>query len=399
VKLPNGGDSLTLLHGAIVNGYSMVTFKRPQLGVDELYDQHVYSDGQQSIIWAIGSLNSRKEIAYHRLRSKANIFIDFARNPQWNCPIPDLNASMHSNSMGNSSHSNSGKSFNINLAEKETLDQPMNQNSNLGPPISPDASQVDQTVLSEQGGVSPADDRAQASSSDQSGVPTEAGPPDSQDLQQQQSWFIPSIVCPIDRTFYAQVGPAGGPAKGLASIATSVWYINGLMVPELVVERGQVYRFIVEGGNDKTVASRRHPLYLTDSQEGGFNFKTDDERQRERLFGGVALRATDGQFVATAEGRLCEWRPTAQTASNPDLYQTFAAFQRTLTLSCAPGPAAVLKFQPDAQSPNELFYQCYTHRFMGGRIRVVDSCAQFMASHQTQGQTGPTERSSTNVSN
>lgn len=192
------------------------------------------------------------------------------------------------------------------------------------------------------------------------------------------AWFIPSIVCPSDRTFYAQIGPTGGVHRGLASVTPSAWYINGLMVPELVVERGQVYRFIVEGGNDKTTLSRRHPMYLTDSQEGGFNFKTDDERQRERLFGGVALRAADGQFVPTAEGRMCEWQTTEQTAPNPDVYQTFSSFQKTLNLQCSLGQASMLKFLPDATTPNELFYQCYTHRFMGGRIRVINSCAQFM---------------------
>lgn len=31
-RLQGGSDSLTLLHAAIVNGFSMVTFKRPQLG-------------------------------------------------------------------------------------------------------------------------------------------------------------------------------------------------------------------------------------------------------------------------------------------------------------------------------------------------------------------------------
>ena len=27
------------------------------------------------------------------------------------------------------------------------------------------------------------------------------------------------------------------------------WYINGLLIPEIHVERGQTYTFIVEGGN------------------------------------------------------------------------------------------------------------------------------------------------------
>ena len=348
-------DSLTLLHGAIVNGYSMVTFKRPQLGVDELLDQHVYSDGQQSIIWAIGVLNARQEIGYHRLRTNGNQFIDFARNPQWNCPIPDLNASMHTSAS---------------VLRGDASSQPLSS-----PPISSAASQLDQTIVAQQAPAARLEATAAATM-----LGTEAPPPAADSLD--QAWFIPSIVCPKDRTFYAQIGPTGGPRRGLASVASNAWFVNGLLVPELVLERNQVYRFIVEGGNDRTAAGgHRHPLYLTDSQEGGFEFKTDDERQRERLFGGVALRSNDGQLVPTAEGRLCEWRPSERTGSDPDQYQNFSSFQRTLSLQCAPGQPAVLKFAPDASTPNELFYQCYSNRFMGGRIRVVDSCNQFMASN------------------
>lgn len=70
----------------------MVTFKRPQLGVDEKLDQHIYSDGQQSVMWAIGPLNNRMEVSYHRLRTTGDMFVDFARTPKWNCPSPDQGA-------------------------------------------------------------------------------------------------------------------------------------------------------------------------------------------------------------------------------------------------------------------------------------------------------------------
>lgn len=360
-KLAGASDSLTLLHGAIVNGYSMVTFKRPQLGLDELYDQHVYSDGQQSVLWAIGTLNAQNEIGYHRLRARQNMFIDFARNPQWNCPIPDLNASMHGSSGGNAA------------------------------PISSAASQLDSTVMSSSASMaSPvADTRAAPAETAVSVEPDALEQP----TTTTDGWLVPPIVCPPERTFYAQIGPAGG-RKGYESLtggrpswSGQAWYINGLLAPELVVERNQPYRFVVEGGNEKTplgaataaTLARRHPFYLTDSLEGGFEFKTDDERQKERIFGGVALRG-DGQFVPTAEGRACEWRlasAAANSTTTPDSYATYAAFQRSLRLECAPGQASMLKFAPDAHTPDTLYYQCYTHRNMGWRIRVVDSCAQY----------------------
>lgn len=57
--------------------------------VDEKYDQHVYSDGPQAVVWALGPINGKGEVSYHKLRTKGDLFIDFARAPQWNCPKPD----------------------------------------------------------------------------------------------------------------------------------------------------------------------------------------------------------------------------------------------------------------------------------------------------------------------
>jgi hypothetical protein len=45
--------------------------------------------------------------------------------------------------------------------------------------------------------------------------------------------------------------PLGHPSWGIA------WYLNDLLIPELVVERGQTYSFIIEGGNDETQPARQ----------------------------------------------------------------------------------------------------------------------------------------------
>lgn len=42
----------------------------------------------------------------------------------------------------------------------------------------------------------------------------------------------------------------GHPSWGIA------WYLNDLLIPELYVERGQTYTFIVEGGDDQTQPAR-----------------------------------------------------------------------------------------------------------------------------------------------
>ena len=56
------------------------------------------------------------------------------------------------------------------------------------------------------------------------------------------------------------------------------WYINGTLIPELVVERGKTYTFIIEGGNDTNDLSNFHPFYISDSIGGGRLQNTEEER-------------------------------------------------------------------------------------------------------------------------
>ena len=42
-----------------------------------------------------------------------------------------------------------------------------------------------------------------------------------------------------------------------------------MLVPELVVQRGSTYTFIVEGGDNANSLMVYHPFYLTDSITGG----------------------------------------------------------------------------------------------------------------------------------
>ena len=56
------------------------------------------------------------------------------------------------------------------------------------------------------------------------------------------------------------------------------WYINGTLIPELIVERNKTYTFIVEGGTDPNALSNYHPLYITDSIGGGRLQNTQQER-------------------------------------------------------------------------------------------------------------------------
>ena len=50
----------------------------------------------------------------------------------------------------------------------------------------------------------------------------------------------------------------GQPGWGIA------WYINNTIVPELVVEIGRTYTFLIRGGNVSSDDANYHPFYITD---------------------------------------------------------------------------------------------------------------------------------------
>lgn len=163
----NSSDSVTLLHGAKVNGFTMITFKRPLVAVDDIYDQHVYSDGPQAIVWAIGSLNQRKEVSYHYNRvNRNNFFIDFTRKPKWNCPSPQTSGT----------------------EQPEKPDKPTSRTSEIETTSSNNNIENFRNV-------------------EVHDLNREVAPESSND---KNVWRVPPIVCPADRTFRVQVGPTGG---------------------------------------------------------------------------------------------------------------------------------------------------------------------------------------------
>ena len=241
-----------------MNGFTMITFKRPLVAVDDLYDQHVYSDGPQAIVWAIGSLNQRKEVSYHYNRvNRNNFFIDFTRKPKWNCPSPQISTADQPEKPDKSASRSS---------EIET-----NSNTNIENFRNVEVHDLNREVVPE-------------ASSDK------------------DVWHIPPIVCPADRTFRVQVGPTGGKRlrqlHGTEGWGVALW-IGGLMAPEIVVERGTTYNFIVETGNDPMHSSRKHPFYITDSSEGGFQHKSYEEQIKESEYRSLMLKFIGFVLVLT----------------------------------------------------------------------------------------------------
>ena len=368
--------------------------------VDEVWDQHVYSDGQQSVVWAIGPLNDRKEVSYHRINSAGDVFVDFARTPKWNCPTPDSDTPLAQTTTTTTSTTTTAAPITRSRTRSTTplppivvVNQPRNQPVSriFSPPAVPVPSRAHHnhdhpthrptsTRTSSRGSNRAA---SRSSSSPSSSAHLDDGTVGSATSKTDGAWEIPPIICPADRTFRAQIGPTGG-KKGYQSITGRVgwgiaWYINGLLVPELVVQRGKTYTFIVEGGNDPVHSARRHPLYITDNPEGGYDYRTDEERAQQKIFAGAALRS-DGQIIPTSEGRLCEWKRDTRGSSSADDYKDFFSYQRTLNLQCQAGKGAIMRWTPDSSTPDVVYYQCWTHRLLGWKIRVVDSCDNLASS-------------------
>jgi len=193
----------------------------------------------------------------------------------------------------------------------------------------------------------------------------------------QGGWTIPPIPChePEDGVFDVTIGPTGG-EQGYKAITGQVgWgialYVNGLLIPEIHVVRGRQYTFLVNTGHNPANPAKTHPLYITDDPEGGYADKTPRQRQSVRVFAGVEVSA-GGEPTATATGRLCEYK--RDPASFGSSSASFAQYQRNLDLQCEPGQPGVLTWVPDAATPDLVYYQCYTHRNLGWKIHVHDSC-------------------------
>ncbi|XP_018334814.1 uncharacterized protein LOC108743722 [Agrilus planipennis] len=190
-------------------------------------------------------------------------------------------------------------------------------------------------------------------------------------------WTIPQIQCyePEDGVFYAQMGPAGG-RKGYSAITGHVgwgiaWYINGLLIPEINVVRGKTYTFVTEGGDDENFNAKYHPFYITDDPIGGYAYKTAEERKTVHIFAGAA-QLDNGTVIPTGTGRLCHW--TYKGDLDSDDYPSFGAFQRNLELKCEQGEPGFVQWTPTKMTPDTVYYQCFSHRYLGWKINVLDSC-------------------------
>ncbi|XP_053947479.1 protein Skeletor, isoforms D/E isoform X1 [Anastrepha ludens] len=374
VNIENGTNSIRLLNAAWVNGYSIVTYQR-SLQSNSKFDVPILVNASQAIVWGIGPLNERNEASYHTHFTRFSTHIDFGRQPIWNCPSPegakpdndsDEDKAVDIQNVGFQGYppSNVGTSTTLSIKKNDEFEEEFYNNRSQAL-HSPNRRQE---------------------STHQRQRPHSRPVPTPKPSSTSGAWDIPAIQCyePEDGVFYAQMGPTGG-KHGYSAITGHVgwgisWYINGLLIPEIHVVRGKTYTFVVEGGIDADIPAKYHPFYITDDSVGGYEHKREEEKKAVRIFAGVH-RTRSGQLTPIGIGRLCNWTPDADGPSADD-YQSFGAYQRTLTLKCDPGEPGVITWTPDRNTPDTVYYQCFTHRYLGWKIHVHDSCddSRFSAS-------------------
>ncbi|CAH1121732.1 unnamed protein product [Ceutorhynchus assimilis] len=176
-----------------------------------------------------------------------------------------------------------------------------------------------------------------------------------------------------DNTFYVKIGPTGG-NKGYPKITGMpswgiCYYINDKLIPELTVERGQTYTFVVEAGESSSNPARFHPIYITDSNEGAYAQLSKDKQRKQQIYAGVGYGA-DGKAYPMTTGRYCEW--THKSIDKSAESDTFEDFMKTLRLECDEGEPAYLNWTVPMDAPDLLYYQCFIHSNLGWKIHIVD---------------------------
>jgi len=182
----------------------------------------------------------------------------------------------------------------------------------------------------------------------------------------------PQSVIENEHIFRAQIGPAGG-SRGYTAITGEqswgiAWWINGLLIPEIHVRRGQNYTFIVEGGNDPSRQARYHPFYITNNREGGGGQEPALLRSpNHQVYAGIDFRSGFPD-PSPGTGRYCEWKH--KTVDVAEMVSSLEEYKRTLYLDCEEGQFGLFTWTPDENTPDVVYYQCFTHRNLGWKIIV-----------------------------
>jgi len=185
------------------------------------------------------------------------------------------------------------------------------------------------------------------------------------------------------RKITARLGPSGG-MRGYTGTTGQLsnslaWYLHGYLVPEIYLQRGQTYKFVVEGGRNPADPHYYHPFIITDDPVGGYGQLDEEARREVRVLAGVSFTRR-GKPQPTAAGRLCVWKHTAGDRRLDDDFSDFKRFRNSLHLHCdKEGEAAMLEVTPNNSWPATVYYHSYTRPHMGWQLHIVDELPQLAA--------------------
>lgn len=182
------------------NGVTTIRYKRLLQTNEALYDMLIPTDREVSVIAAIGPLNSNKEANAH-----THIGTDHV--------VDDIRINFSARVSRNPSPSNVPVMLKITFYFRIVFQNDNNCKNSLY------------------------------------SVKDETGP---------TPW--PTRTITNEYSFTARIGPTGGkrgytPITGVPSWGIA-WYINDLLIPEITVERGKTYEFLVEGGDNPSQPAR-----------------------------------------------------------------------------------------------------------------------------------------------
>jgi hypothetical protein len=204
-----------------------------------------------------------------------------------------------------------------------------------------------------------------------------------------------------ETVFDVHIGPSGGP-RGYTAITDGLvswgiaWWVNGYLIPELVLRRGTMYTFRVNGGNDPADDAAYHPLYLTTSKEGGYFQLSPEDRLNETPLAGITITGTDPStggvldFDVGGLAPICRYETT--DASPGAELSSFEDYAETIDMSCADDAwmeSGIIEFTPDESTPDVIYYHCVTHFNLGFKIIVIDEDAPEVTASPTA---APTEK-------
>ena len=69
-----------------------------------------------------------------------------------------------------------------------------------------------------------------------------------------------------------------------SNLGGTALYVNGLMAPDITLERGRTYTFVVETGLGSDPDQTFQPVYITSDPSGGHQLKSDFEAKVRKHF-------------------------------------------------------------------------------------------------------------------